>query len=211
MSKSLRILLVAGLLLAILATVAYRSINASLTEFEVEQVTDDLYMLHNEFGGNVAVLRTGAGSVIVDTLTFSVQGEAIQRQAQELTGEPVTAIINSHYHLDHTHGNPAFPTGTQVYTSSRTLHHLLQLDSSTFSGDAAALLPQVTVELEEVIEIGNKTLRLFHPGRGHTDGDLVVLFVEDRTLHTGDLFFNRLYPQYRPGGGRQHPGLGGYS
>ena len=37
-------------------------------------------------------------------------------------------------------------------------------------------------------------MRLIHPGRGHTDGDLVVLFVEDRVLHTGDLFFNGRYP-----------------
>ena len=33
-----------------------------------------------------------------------------------------------------------------------------------------------------------------HLGRGHTSGDLVVLFVEDRVLHLGDLFFNGRYP-----------------
>ena len=31
-------------------------------------------------------------------------------------------------------------------------------------------------------------------GRGHTGGDLVVLFVEDRVLVAGDLFFNGSYP-----------------
>ena len=33
-----------------------------------------------------------------------------------------------------------------------------------------------------------------HPGHGHTDGDLVAVFVEDGVLVTGDLFFHRLYP-----------------
>ena len=42
--------------------------------------------------------------------------------------------------------------------------------------------------------MGGKTIRLQHLGRGHTGGDLVVLFVEDRVLHTGDLFFNGRYP-----------------
>jgi glyoxylase-like metal-dependent hydrolase (beta-lactamase superfamily II) len=37
-------------------------------------------------------------------------------------------------------------------------------------------------------------VRLVHPGRGHTDGDLVALFVEDRVLHTGDLVWNKRYP-----------------
>jgi glyoxylase-like metal-dependent hydrolase (beta-lactamase superfamily II) len=52
------------------------------------------------------------------------------------------------------------------------------------------------------LAIGGKTMRLIHPGAGHTDGDLVVLFVEDRVIHMGDLFFNRRYPRIdRPGGG----------
>jgi glyoxylase-like metal-dependent hydrolase (beta-lactamase superfamily II) len=37
-------------------------------------------------------------------------------------------------------------------------------------------------------------VRALHLGHGHTDGDLIVLFVEDRVLHAGDLFFNGHYP-----------------
>jgi glyoxylase-like metal-dependent hydrolase (beta-lactamase superfamily II) len=44
------------------------------------------------------------------------------------------------------------------------------------------------------MKIGGKTIRSYHPGPGHTGGDLVVLFVEDRVLHAGDLLFNREYP-----------------
>jgi cyclase len=81
-----------------------------------------------------------------------------------------------------------------VVATDRTLHHLQQLDAGHFAGEAAALLPGETFEKRSDIRVGNKTLQLIHPGRGHTDGDLVVLFVEDQTLHTGDLFFNRHYP-----------------
>src|SRR6185295_15393600 len=42
--------------------------------------------------------------------------------------------------------------------------------------------------------IGNRTVRAFHRGRGHTDGDMVVLFVEDRVLVSGDLVFNGHWP-----------------
>ena len=55
-------------------------------------------------------------------------------------------------------------------------------------------MPDVTFDDEQVLEIGGKTIRLLHLGRGHTDGDLVVLFEDDRVLHTGDLFFNRRFP-----------------
>ena len=180
--------------IALLAVGFGVSMNNSLKQITVTQVTPDLHMISSEWGGNVAVLKTGAGSVIVDTLLLEMHGEIIREKALELTGEPVTMIINSHYHLDHTHGNPAFDAGTRVVSSERTLHHLLQLDQSTFSGEAAALLPNETFSAEDELIIGDKTIRVYLPGRGHTDGDMAVLFVEDKTLHTGDLFFNKHYP-----------------
>lgn len=160
---------------------------------EVVQVTPDLHVLYG-IGGNVGVLKTGAGTVIVDTMTFTFQGDRIRDVAEELTGEPVVMIINTHYHVDHTHGNPAFASGTRVLATERTLHHLKATDAEYFSGEASALLPNETFISSEVVTLGNKTLHLFHPGPGHTDGDLVVLFVEDKAVHMGDLFFNHLYP-----------------
>ena len=44
------------------------------------------------------------------------------------------------------------------------------------------------------LQLGGKTIDLIHPGAGHTDGDLVVMFRDEGVLHTGDLMFNRYYP-----------------
>ena len=166
-----------------------------LTKLEVVQITGDLHMLKNRLGGNVSVLRTGGGAVVVDTMSCVAQGEAILNAAQTLTGEAVALVVNSHYHLDHTHGNPAFPVGTRVISTARTLEHLRVRDACYWQDEASALLPNETFNgSHHVITLGDKTIQLVHPGRGHTDGDLVVLFVEDRALHAGDLYFNRLYP-----------------
>jgi glyoxylase-like metal-dependent hydrolase (beta-lactamase superfamily II) len=53
------------------------------------------------------------------------------------------------------------------------------------------------LNLDHVIprSLGGKTVRASYLGRGHTSGDLVVLFVEDRVLHLGDLLFNHRYPR----------------
>lgn len=160
---------------------------------EVEALSDDLYVLYGA-GGNVAVLRTDEGAVVVDTMSLSYQGSRINEVASELTGQPVVMVINSHYHLDHTHGNPAFDPGTRVVSTARTLHHLQQTDAEYFSGPAAALLPNETFEGEQRISLGGKNMTLLWPGRGHTDGDLVVLFEEEGIIHTGDLYFNGHYP-----------------
>jgi glyoxylase-like metal-dependent hydrolase (beta-lactamase superfamily II) len=85
-------------------------------------------------------------------------------------------------------------SGTPVITTTRTREHLLARDGDSRTGDAARFLPTDTFEHEHVVELGRKTLRLLHPGRGHTDGDLVALFVEDGAVPLGDLLFHDLYP-----------------
>jgi cyclase len=102
-------------------------------------------------------------------------------------------VINSHYHSDHTHGNPAFPEGTRVVATERTLWHLENSDMAHFAG-AEHTLPNETFQSQSSLTVGNKHLTLLHPGRGHTDGDLVVLFEEENTIHMGDLHFNGHYP-----------------
>lgn len=176
-----------------------------LTNLRVERVTDDVHVIFG-LGGNVGVLRTAAGAVVVDTMTFRFQGRRIRELAEELGGGPIQAVINTHYHRDHTHGNPAFEPGTRVVSTERTLHHLKHRDSDYWRDEAQVLLPNLTFADVRQMSIGGKTIRAIHPGRGHTDGDLVVLFVEDRVLHAGDLLFNGRYPNIdlEAGGSVQH-------
>ena len=164
-----------------------------LHDFAVEELTPDVHVISG-WGGNVAILRTGAGAVVVDTMTFRMQGEEIRELAEDLGGGPVTAIVNTHYHRDHTHGNPGFAPGTRVVATERTLEHLRTRDAAYWEGEAALTLPSDTFGDTHELRVGDKTVRSFHLGRGHTDGDLVTLFVEDRVLVTGDLLFRFRYP-----------------
>jgi glyoxylase-like metal-dependent hydrolase (beta-lactamase superfamily II) len=166
-----------------------------VTTLESERVTDDLHVVQaGGINGNVAVLRTADGAVVVDTMTFRAQGARIRELAERIAGGPVQAVINTHYHPDHSHGNPGFPAGTRVVATGRTRGYMLEFDADYWSGDNAGTLPNDTFESEHALRIGGKTIRALHLGRGHTGGDLVVLFVEDRVLHLGDLLFNGRYP-----------------
>jgi glyoxylase-like metal-dependent hydrolase (beta-lactamase superfamily II) len=161
---------------------------------DVQAVSPGLYLLTG-VGGNVTVLITDAGAVVVDSMTSVRQGRIIEERVHALTPKPVLALLNTHYHVDHTHGNPAFPPGTQVVSTLPTLQHLRTLDADFWSEPPARdLLPNKIFQRSLDLRIGGKTIRALHLGRGHTDGDLVVLFVEDRVLATGDLFFNGHWP-----------------
>ena len=184
-----RIALIGIALLGVGAIYAYRQVST----VDAERVTDDVHVLFG-LGGNVGVLATERGAVIVDSMTFRMQGAHIREIAEKIGRGPTQAIINTHYHRDHTHGNPAFAPGTKVVATQLTRDYLLHFDAPYWEGAAAGTLPNETFDEAHELKVGGKTIRLQHLGRGHTGGDLVVLFVEDRVLHTGDLFFNGRYP-----------------
>jgi cyclase len=185
--------------LAIVIAGAAFVVHRNVATFDSAHVAGDVWIVLGLDGplmaaGNVAVLKTGAGPVVVDSMTFPMHGRWIQRFAARLGDGPVQAVINTHYHQDHTHGNPAFARGTRVIATDRTRRHLLARDAAYWQGDAEALLPNETFAHGHDMAIGGKTIRSKHLGRGHTDGDLVVLFEEDRVVVVGDLLFHRRYP-----------------
>jgi glyoxylase-like metal-dependent hydrolase (beta-lactamase superfamily II) len=195
-----RVLVVAGLALVVLIALAAIWVYQLATALETERVTEDVHAIFGT-GGNVGVLSTADGAVVVDTQLLRIQGERIREAAERLAGGPVRLVINTHYHEDHTHGNPGFPPGTRVVATGWTLECLRATDADYWSGGREATLPNDLVDTEREIAIGGKTIRLLHLGAGHTGGDLVVHFVEDRVVHLGDLLFAGRYPRVDLAGG----------
>jgi glyoxylase-like metal-dependent hydrolase (beta-lactamase superfamily II) len=58
------------------------------------------------------------GVVLVDT-KYAGMGRAILDQVRSVTGKPVTTIINTHTHGDHTGGNVEFPRTVEFVTHRR--------------------------------------------------------------------------------------------
>jgi glyoxylase-like metal-dependent hydrolase (beta-lactamase superfamily II) len=181
--------------LALLVTIAGAALWYRVDRLDHTQLTPNVHV-YTGVGGNVGVLVTPEGVAVVDTMSFVRQGETIRARIREITQRPIVAVLNTHYHFDHTHGNPAFPIGTRVVSTARTLQHLHERDADYWKDHPASdLLPNDTFDGQtKELTIGGKTIRSYHFGRGHTDGDMVVLFVDDRVLHTGDLFFNGYFP-----------------
>jgi cyclase len=184
--------IVAALLVALIGLIAIGLYNR-IVSFEMQRVTDSVHVVFG-VGGNAAVLETELGVVVIDTMSFPLQGRRIRELAERIGGGPTQAIINTHYHIDHTHGNPAWAAGTRIVSTASTRAYLDHFDRGFWHGVAAESAPNETFEDSHEMRIGGKTIRSYHMGRGHTGGDLVVLFVEDRVLHAGDLFFHRIYP-----------------
>ncbi len=148
------------------------------------KVKDNLFVITGG-GGNTAALVTPNGVVLVDT-KLAGWGQRIMEQVRSVTSTPVTMIINTHTHGDHVGSNDFFPASVEVVAHANTKTNMEKMPA--FAGVKAQFLPDRTFTDRLTIGTGADRIELRHFGRGHTDGDTIVVFPALGVAHTGDLF-----------------------
>ena len=142
-------------------------------------------------GGNTAVFITERGVVLVDT-KLPGWGQAILDRIRTVTNKPVTTIINTHTHNDHTGSNEFFGATVESIAHENTRTNMVKMDE--FKADTSKFLPKKTYKDKLSIGTGKDQVDLYYFGVGHTNGDTFVVFPTVRTLHTGDMFAWKALP-----------------
>src|SRR5262245_44212157 len=160
---------------------------------EIQKVKDNLYMVVTpDYGaGNTAVFITENGVVLVDTKTPG-NGQSILDRVKTVTQKPVTTIINTHSHADHTGSNDFFKTNVEFVAHENTKANMQKM--SEFSGANAKFLPTKTFKDKMTIGTGQSRIELYYFGKAHTSGDTWVVFPALRTVHSGDAFAGKNVP-----------------
>ncbi len=179
----------------------------------LEKVKDNLYVImasnptpRSDFtGGNVGVFVTDAGVVVVDT-KLAGYGPDIIARIKAVTSKPITTIINTHTHGDHTGSNDGFPASVEIVAHENTKANMMKMDA--FKGDKAQYLPKKTYKDKLTLGSGKDRVDLYYFGAGHTSGDTFVVYPALRVLQTGDMFAWKdapLYDRSNGGSGVEHP------
>lgn len=184
MNRRLIARLGAGVLFILLAWVAYTQNQGQPPQLKTNKVHQDLYEIEGD-GGNVAVLVTNEGVILVDD-KFEQDHDAILAQIKTITPQPVKYIINTHYHQDHSGGNAKFLPTADIISTQNARTNILEHKQSNVTGSPVAPA-RIVFTTETAIFLGGKEVRAKYVGRGHTNGDAVVYFPAEKTLHTGDL------------------------
>ena len=188
----------AGLLFLLFSWIAYtQNQGQQAPQLTINKVKDDLYNIEGD-GGNVAVLVTNEGVVLVDD-KFDRDHDAIVSKIKSVTNQPVKYVLSTHHHADHSGGNAKFlPTAEVISTANARTNILEHKQSNAPPGVVPAGL---VFTQETAVFLGGKEARARHFGRGHTNGDAIIYFPALRTIHTGDLMAGTSPLIDYPGGG----------
>jgi len=181
--------------------------NPPATGLQIRKVKDNLYMIVTpDYGaGNTAAFITERGVVLVDTKTPG-NGQPILDMLKTVTQKPVTMIINTHTHQDHTGSNEFFSGNVEFVSQENTKANMQKM--TEFSGSKAKFIPSKTFRDKLTIGSGNDRIDLYYFGRAHTNGDAWVVFPALRTLHSGDAFAGKSVPLIDANNGGSVVGFG---
>jgi glyoxylase-like metal-dependent hydrolase (beta-lactamase superfamily II) len=176
-----------------MAAAAYQGAAQAPRSIEMQKLRDNLYVLksstpgdNNTFsGGNVSVFITDNGVTLVDT-KLAGWGQAMLDKIKSVTSKPVTTIVNTHTHADHTGNNNLFGTQVTIVAQENTKANMEKMPA--FKDDNARFLPSETFKTAMTLGTGNERMELRYFGAGHTNGDTWVYFPALRVLQTGDMF-----------------------
>ena len=156
----------------------------------VARVTDEIALLSGA-GGNVLVLSTGDGQVLVDSGAAQFSAPLLATLG-ELPGERVRTLINTHWHLDQTGSNAALGRAGAVIVAHEktrlrlaTAHYLPDEDRYQPPLPEEAQ-PSKTFYVEHSMEVGNEKLEFGYLLEAHTDGDIYVSFSNANVIAVGD-------------------------
>jgi glyoxylase-like metal-dependent hydrolase (beta-lactamase superfamily II) len=160
------------------------------------RLSDRLVMLSGP-GGNVVVLHGPDGKIVVDTFVQPAWPH-LKAFLDRLDRGPLTMLIDTHWHFDHTDNNAGFhAAGAAIVAHANTKKRLMEshdLLGMHFNPAPAAALPTETFVDRKSLTANGEIINLWHAAPAHTDTDIFVHYTKANVLHLGDVFFNGTYP-----------------
>jgi glyoxylase-like metal-dependent hydrolase (beta-lactamase superfamily II) len=166
---------------------------------------------------NSGIIVGEDGVILIDSSFSPTAAREIAADIRRLTPKPVTRVIITHHHWDHSWGN-------QVFADARIIGHVGARASMTadpagqlrfvreFAPTAAPwydltqeaflaqiaevtiIPPDTTYSHELRLWPDGREVRLLHPGPAHTYGDTLIHLPAERLLFAGDVVCNAVIP-----------------
>ncbi len=164
------------------------------------QVARGLTLLRGA-GGNILVLETNAGKVVVDT-GAEAHRDAVTAALADLPGGAVEAVFNTHWHLDQVGNNePLGASGAAIFAHEKTRIRLttgyyLPTEERYEKPLPEAARPTETFYTSGETTVGGRRIEYGYLIEAHTDGDIYVAFPDLNVIAVGDVVSPEIDPVF---------------
>ncbi|WP_375479301.1 MBL fold metallo-hydrolase [uncultured Jatrophihabitans sp.] len=169
---------------------------------ELVEVADQVFAYIQPDGSwwinNTGFVVGGKAVISVDACSTRARTAAYLERIATVSRAPVTTLINTHHHGDHTFGNYLFGTAT-IVAHENCRASLLQAGlpprpgvwDPVDWGDIELAPPTLTFTDRVTLWSDDDPIEVSHVGRpAHTDNDSLVWLPRQQVLFCGDLLFN---------------------
>ena len=150
-------------------------------------------------GGNVTAVVDNGSTLLIDSGMDSRATE-LNDAIFKATMRPVTRLVNTHWHFDHTGGNVFLgSSGVTIIAQENVKKRLSSVQNVPFIGMhdghyPPEALPQIGYASSTTLRQGSQQLTLMNYGPAHTDGDTITYITPANIAVVGDIFSNPVYP-----------------
>jgi cyclase len=151
-------------------------------QFDINKYSDTTFVIiGKEYGTNVGVIVSGKGLLLIDPMPGEESFDDLNLLIKGISDNPISYVMNTHNHEDHTGGNEYFKNNGAAILSPNNL-----LLKSGSENEKSLLLKSYGLEVFKV--------------ESHTNQDSMFFHSESNILFVGDVFDNSWHPTFYAGG-----------
>ena len=179
---------------------------------EFRSISGNLYEILGGRGAQGGAYIGDNGVLLIDAKMDEQSVDQTIEQLKKITDRPILYLVNTHSDGDHTWGNQFFPESITFVAHENCRKELFHPNRNNEPSDwlapaLAPYTPSLTFSNKMDIYLGSKKVELWYFGVGHTTGDIVVYFPEEKTAFIGDQIFltrPQLIHSYKGGNSFEH-------
>jgi glyoxylase-like metal-dependent hydrolase (beta-lactamase superfamily II) len=178
----------------------------------LKMISANLYEVLDGTGARGGAYIGDNAVLLVDSKMDKKSVDQTLAEVRKLTDKPVKYLVNTHSDGDHVRGNQFLPDGVIFIAQENCRREFFHANrdgspSEWNKPELAAYVPSITYRERMDIYLGSKNVQLWYFGVGHTTGDTVVYFPEEKTAFVGDQVFAsrpQLIHTYKGGSPLEH-------